>query len=212
VKQERALSIYCRPVPRILFCTLLLAILFPRWSPAEEFISGVLAFDPPAFLSAGTFGRDSTNSADGIPKVWHYAATDNDPRTSQRLLIVSIRETGAVLDSEKAVTNRGLDDTALRAEMQAAMNSIRNATNVSAVTDAEVGGQAALLASYQLPRPYWQKSEGSLCPCEVYWIRVQTNQVAEIKLIADSTEHLETLKSCLPKFKITKTDGMTATK
>jgi hypothetical protein len=199
VKQESALSIYC-PVPRILFCTLLLAILFPRWSHAEELVADAFTFDPPAFLSASTFGRDNTNSENRILKVWRYAAADNDPRTSQRLLIVIIRETKAA------------DDAALHAEMQAAMNSTRNATNVSTVTDAEVGGHAALLISYQLPRPYWQKSEGILCPCEVYWIRIQTNQVAEIKLIADSTEHLETLKSCLPKFKITKNDGMTATK
>jgi hypothetical protein len=207
VKQERASSTYCQPVPRILFCTLLLAILFPRWMPAEEFISGLLTFDPPAFLSASASGHDGTNSADGILKVWHYAATDNDPRTSQRLLIVSIRE----IKTTSEITLRQ-NDTALRAEMQAAMNSTRNATNVSTVTDTEVGEQAALLASYWLPRPYWQKSDGILFPCEVYWIRVRTNQVAEIKLIADSTEHLETLKSCLPKFKITKTDGMTAAK
>ena len=197
---------------RILFRTLLLAILFPRWSQAEEFISDFLTFDPPAFLSVSTFGSNNTNSEGGILKVWNFAATDNDPRTSQRLLIISIREIGIALDSEKAVTNRQLDDRAFRAEMQAAMNSTRSATNISAVTDAEVGGTAALFASCQLQRPYWQKPDGVFFPCEVYWVRVQSNRVAEIKLIADSTEHLETLKSCLPKFKITKTDGMTATK
>jgi hypothetical protein len=212
VKQERALSIYCRHIPRILFCTILLAIIFPRWLHAEEFISDAFTFDPPAFLSASTFGRNSTNSENGILKVWHFAATDNDPRTSQRLLIISIREIGAAPDSEKAVTNRESDDKAFRAEMQAAMNSTRSATNISPVTDAEVGGTAALLASCRLQRPYWQKPDGVFFPCEVYWVRVQTNRVAEIRLIADSTEHLETLKSCLPKFKITKTDGMTATK
>jgi hypothetical protein len=199
VKEERT-PIHRRHIMRVLFCTMLLAILLPRWSHADELVADAFTFDPPAFLSASTFGNASTNSEGGILKVWHFTATDNDPRTSQRLLIVSIREIKAA------------DDVALRSEMQSAMNSTRNANNVSTVTNAEVGEQAALLASYQLPRPYWQKSEGILFPCEVYWIRIQTNRVAEIKLIADSTEHLETLKSCLPKFKITKIDGMTATK
>ena len=181
---------------RILFCTILFAILFPRGSPAGELVSNVLAFDPPAFLSA------NTNFENGTGKVWRYAATDNDPRTSQRLLLVSVREIGVATNSENAVTYRRLDDQAFRAEMLAAMNSTRNATNVSPVTEVEVGGQPALLATYELPRPYWQKSDGVFFPCEVYWVRIQTNRVAEIKLVADSAEHLQTLKACLPKFKI----------
>ena len=145
---------------RLLFCIILLAILFPRASPARELVPAVLAFDPPAFLSI------STNSEND--KVWRYAATDNDPRTSQRLLIVSLREIGVATNSENAVIYRQLDDQAFRAEMQTAMNSTRNATNVSPVTDAEVGGQAALLATYELPQPYWQKPDGVFFPCEVY--------------------------------------------
>ena len=130
---------------------------------------------------------------------------DNNPGTSQRLLIISIRETEAVLDSGKTAINRQPDDQALRAEMQAAMTSIPNATHVSSVTNAEVGGETALLASCQLSRPYWQKPDDFFFPSEVYWVRIQTNRVVEIKLIADSMEHLQTLKSCLPEFKISKT-------
>ena len=178
---------------------LLLALICPRWSQAEELVPALLAFDPPAFLSGSVSGPGNPAVAGGSREVRRYAAADNDPRTSQRLLIVSVRETGAAVD-------------ALRAEMQAAMNALRNATNVSQVTDAEVGGQAALLASYQVPRPYWQKPDGVFFPYEVYWVRVQTNQVVEIKLIADSPEHLATLKACLPQFKITKTAAATATK
>ena len=192
-----------------LFCMMLLAILFPRWSPAEELISNVIAFDPPPFLSDSAPGLDLTNSASGTRKTWHYAATDNDPRTSQRLLIVSIKEIGIATGSGKAVIDRQMDDKAFRAEMQTAINSIPNAINISPVTDAEVGGKAALLASCQLPRPYWKKPDGILFPCSVYWVRIQTNRIAEIKLIADSAEHLQTLKACLPKFKITNTDAMT---
>lgn len=191
---------------RVLFCAMLLAILLSRWARAEELISGVLAFDPPAFLSPSVFGGEITNS--DIREIWRYAATDNNPRTSQRLLIVSIREMGVATDSE--ITNHYFDGNALRAAMQAAIKSTRDATNVSPVTDAEVDGQAALFASYQLPRPYWQKSDGAFFPCEAYWVRLQTNRVVEIKLVADSMEHLQTLKSCLPKFKITKIDDMPA--
>jgi hypothetical protein len=197
---------------RLLFYTILLALPFPRWSHAEELVSGVLAFDPPAFLTASKPVHGGTNSESGVHKVWRYAATDNDPRTSQRLLMVSIREIGVAADSGKAGNDRQSDALALRAEMQAAMNSTRNATQVAQVTDAEVGGQAALLASYQMPRPYWQKPDGALFPTEIYWVKVQTNQVAEIKLTADSAEHLQTLKICLPQFKITKTEAPPATK
>ena len=184
---------------RILFCTILLAVLFPRASPAGELVPDVLAFDPPTFLSVNTNFENGKPAKSGVTP-----ATDNDPRTSQRLLLVSVREIGIANEfQENAVIYRQLDDQAFRAEMLAAMSSTRSATNVSPVTEAEVGGQAALLVTYELPQPYWQKSDGVFCPCEVYWVRIQTNRVAEIKLVADSAEHLQTLKACLPKFKIT---------
>ena len=190
---------------RILFCTILLATMIPRWSHAEELISGVLAFDPPPFLSMSTLIHGGTNSESDSRIVRRYAATDNDPRTSQRLVMISVRETGTAADSGKAGNDRQPDTQTLRTEMQAAINSTRNATNVAPVTDAEVGGQTALLASYQMPRPYWQKPDGVLFPSEVYWVKVSTNQVVEIRLTADSMEHLQTLKACLPKFKIANT-------
>ena len=84
-------------------------------------------------------------------------------------------------------------------------------TGNSPVTNAEVAGQSAWLASYELPRPYWQKPGGELFPCEVYWLKVQTNRVAEIKLIADSPEHLQTLKDCLSRFKMGKSNPSSAT-
>ena len=201
-RRQKALPACCRHIMRILFCTILLATVFPRWSHAEELISGVLAFDPPSFLSGIPSGRDSTNSENGIRIVRRYAAADNDPRTSQRLVIVSLREIRVVPDSVKIATDGRLDNQALGAAMQAAVNSIRNATNITSLTNAEVGGQAAWRISYQTPRPYWQKPDGELFPHEVYWVKVETNLVVEIKLIADSPEHLQTLESCLPRFKI----------
>ena len=189
---------------RILFCTILLAITVPRWSHAEELVSGVLAFDPPAFLTGIPSIRDSTNSENGLRIVRRYAAADNDPRTSQRLVIVSRRVLGTTPDSGNVAADGSLTNQALRDAMQDAAKATRNATNVTSATETEVGGQAAWLVSYQVPRPYWQKPDGELFPYEVYWVRVQTNQVAEIKLIADSPEHLQTLKTCLPRFKITK--------
>jgi hypothetical protein len=195
---------------RIIFCTILLALVFPRWSRAEELISDILAFDPPEFLSVSAPLPNSTNSETGLRIVRRYAARDNDPRTSQRLLIISLRETTAGTDSAPAVTSLRLEDRGLRAEMQAAVNSTPNVIHVSPVTNAEVGGQAALFASCSIPRPYWQKPEGELFPCEVYWVKVQTNRVVEIKLIADSPEHLQTLKACLPRFKIAKSNPSVA--
>jgi hypothetical protein len=188
---------------RLLFCTILLTLLVPRWAHAEELVPGLLAFDPPAFLSGLPSSGDSTNSANGSRILRRYAATDNDPRTSQRLLIVSLREIGAVTDPGKISTGRPSADQALRAALQAAVSSDRNAVNVTSVTNAEVGGRPAWLVTYQMPRPYWQKPDAGLFPYEVYWVKIQTNQVVEIKLIADSVEHLQTLKTCLPRFKIT---------
>ena len=193
---------------RLLFCTILLTMLAPRWAHAEELVPGVLAFDPPAFLSGIPSGGDSTNGGSRILR--RYAAADNDPRTSQRLLIVSLREIGAATDPEKISTGRPLDDQAMGAAMQMAVNSIRNAVNVTSVTNAEVSGQAAWLVTYQIPRPYWQKPDVELFPSEVYWVKIQTNRVAEIKLIADSVEHLQTLKVCLPRFTFTQPAPATA--
>jgi len=195
---------------RLLFCTILLTMLAPRWAHAEELVPGVLAFDPPAFLSGLPSGGDGTNSESGSRVLRRYAAADNDPRTSQRLLIVSLREIGAVADPEKISTGRPLDDQAMGAAMQIAVKSTRNAVNITSVTNAEVGGQAAWLVTYQIPRPYWQKPDAGLFPSEVYWVKIQTNQVAEIKLIADSVEHLQTLKTCLSRFKFTQPAPATA--
>jgi hypothetical protein len=185
--------------------------MIPNRSSAEELIPGVLAFDPPEFLSINPSVRDRTNSDSGSRILRRYAAADNDPRTSQRLVIVSLREVGAVTDSGKAGASGPLDKPALGAALRAAVNATRNAVHVSPVTEAKVGGQTALLAAYEVPRPYWQKPDGELFPHEVYWVKVQTNQVVEIKLIADSPEHLQTLKTCLPRFKITQSNPVSAT-
>ena len=87
------------------------------------------------------------------------------------------------------------------------MDSTRNATNITKVADAKVGGQPAFFVSYEVAQPYWPKKRGALFPFEVYWARIQTNRVVEIKLIADTTEHLETLRPCLDRFTIRRSDG-----
>lgn len=172
---------------------------------------GVLAFDPPPFLSSLPSVQDRTNSVNGIRIVRHYGAADNDPRTSQRLVIVSLREVGAVPALGAVAANGPLAGQTLRDALLAAAQDTPNAARITSVTKAEVGGQAAWRVAYQIPRPYWHKPEGELFPYEVYWVPVQTNQVAEIKLIADSAEHLQSLKTCLPRFKIIKPEPPTAT-
>jgi hypothetical protein len=196
---------------RLLFSTILLALTLSCRSHAEELISGVLTFDPPEFLASTPASHDTTNAENGTRIVRRYAAADNDPRASQRLLIVSLREVGTVPDSGKIAGDGSLNSQALRDAMQAIVKATRNATNVTSVANAEVGGQPAWHIAYEVPRPYWQKPEGGLLPFELYWVKVQTNQVAEIKLIADSPEHLQTLKTCLSRFKITQAGSSAAT-
>ena len=195
---------------RILFYIMLFVVVFPCWSSPEDLIPGVLTFEPPTFLSARPPVQDSTNSESGIRIIRRYAAADNDPRTSQRLLVVSLRKVGTIPDSGKIAADGQLDNQALCAAMQATVNSIPNATNVTPLIHAEVGGRTGWRIAYQLPRPYWQKPAGELFPYEIYWVRLQTNQVVEIKLVADSSEHLQTLQTCLPRFKLTQSNSSAA--
>lgn len=179
-------------------------MMLPRWTQAEDLIPEVLAFDPPSFLSVSTIGQEKIDPAGDTREIRRYAATDNDPRTSQRIVIISERKVGTGPDLDKATPGQPLDGKSISAEMTATVKAAGSVTNVSSVTHAEVGGQPAWLISYQMPRPYWQDPDSVFIDYDVYWVRVQTNHVIEVKLIADSKEHLETLKTCLPQFKITK--------
>ena len=187
---------------RVACLSVLLAVGLPCVLHGDDLIPGVLAFDPPTFLHGGTSGQHSDNIFSGVGEIRQYGAGDNDIRTGQRLVIVNVREVGFSIGPGKVVTYQKLDDTALRAWMQAEMDSTRNATNITKVADAKVGGKAALLVSYQVAQPNWPKKRGALFPFEVYWARIQTNRVVEIKLIADTPEHLDTLRPCLDKFTI----------
>ena len=190
------------------FCfTLLLAIVFPCALHGEDLIPGIVTFDPPPFLNGGTSGRGSDDLFSGTGEVRQYSAADNDIRTSQRRLHVNVRAVGFSIGDGKVVTYHQLDDKALRGWMQAVMDSNRNATNIARVADAKVGGQPALVASYQVAQWAWPKEPGALFPIEVYWVRIQTNRVVEIELIADTPKHLETLRPCLGNFSIKRKDG-----
>lgn len=118
-----------------------------------------------------------------------------------------MREVGFAIGPGKVTTYHKLDDKSLRDWMQTTVVGTRSVTNHARVADAKVGGQPALSVSYQVAQPYWPKKPGALFPFEVYWVRIQTNRVLEIELIADSPEHLETLRPCLTKFKIKRQDG-----
>ena len=192
---------------RTVILSLFLVVVLPSISHGDDLIPGVVSFDPPAFLHGGTSGQHSDDIFSGVGEIRQYGAGDNDIRTGQRLVVINVREVGFSTGAGKVVTYQKLDDKALRAWMQTAMDSTRNATNITKVADAKVGGQAALFASYQVAQPYWPKKPGALFPFEVYWVRIQTNRVVEIKLVADSPEHLETLKPCLTKFRIKRSDG-----
>jgi len=171
-------------------------------SHGDDIIPGAVTFDPPAFLHGGTSGTHSDDIFSGIGEIQQYGAGDNDIRTGQRLVVINVREVGFSIGPGKVVTYQKLDDEALRVWMQTVMDSTRNATNITKVADAKVGGKAALLVSYRIAQPNWPKKRGALFPFEVYWTRIQTNRVVEIKLIADTPEQLDTLRPCLDKFTI----------
>jgi hypothetical protein len=191
---------------RSVFLSLLLVFVFQCISHGDELIPGIVTFDPPAFLHGGSSSHRSDNIFSGVREIRQYSGNDNDIRTEQRLVIINVREVGFSIGQGMVVTYQKLDDKALREWMQAYVDLPRNATNISEVVDAKVGGKAALMISYQVAQPYWPKKRGALFPFEVYWERVQTNRVVEIKLVADTPEHLDTLRPCLDKFTIKKSD------
>ena len=192
---------------RVAHFSLLLLALFSWLSHGEDLIPGVATFDPPAFLNGGTSGHASDDIFSGVGELRRYGGKDNDIRTELRDIIINVREVGFNIGSGKVVTYHKLDDKALRDWMQATVVGHRHVTNLTTVADAKVGNQPALYVSYQIAQLYWPKKPGALFPFEVYWVRFQTNRVLEIELSADTPEHLDTLRPCLTKFKITRKDG-----
>ena len=192
---------------RIVYLSLFVAVMFPFVSHGDDLIPGVVTFDPPAFLHGGTSGQHSDDMFSGVGEIREYGAGDNDIRTGQRLVIINVREVGFSIGPGKVVTYQKLDEKGLLAWMQTVMDSARNATNITKVATAKVGGQPALFASYQVAQPNWPKKRGALFPFEVYWVRIQTNRVVEIKFVADTPEHMDTLRPCLTRFTIKRSDG-----
>jgi len=192
---------------RVLYFSIILAVASPFVSKGDDLIPGVLKFDPHAFLESGRAGRARDDIFSGVGELRRYGAKDNDIRTGQRDVIINVRGVGFSIGDGKVVTYHRLDEAALRAWMQTVVDSTPNATNITKVTDAKVGDQSALFASYQIAQPYWSKKPGAFFPFEVYWVRVQTNRVVEIQLIGDTPEHLETLRPCLTKFTVKRSGG-----
>jgi hypothetical protein len=192
---------------RIAFLSLLLALTFPCPCHGAELIPGVATFDPPEFLYDAGAGHASDDMFSGVGELRRYEGKDNDIRTGQREIAINVREVGFTIGPGKVVTYQKLDDKALRDSMQSTVVGHRHVTNLTAAADAKVGNQPALYVSYQIAQPYWPKKPGALFPFEVYWVRFQTNRVLEIELTADTREHLDTLRPCLTRFKITKTRG-----
>ena len=192
---------------RIAFVSLLLALALPRPSHGADLIPSVATFDPPEFLYDAGAGHASDDIFSGVGELRRYEGKDNDIRTGQREITISVREVGCTIGPGKVVTYQKLDDKALRDSMKATVVGHRYVTNLTAAADAKVGNQPALYVSYQIAQPYWPKKPGALFLFEVYWVRFQTNRVLEIELTADIPEHLDTLRPCLTKFSITRKDG-----
>lgn len=183
---------------------ILFAILFPCLLPAEEIITGLISFDPPPFLRGGIpGGGPGENPFSGVGRVRVYFASDNSGQ-SHRQVDVNLRLVGFIIGEGKRVTLRQLDDKAFRTEMETVIKRSDGATNVSAVTDANLGGQPALQISYEEPAPNFRKD--AVMEFDIYWVLIQSNRVIEVKLAADSKGRLGSLEDCLSGFKITKNE------
>ena len=179
-----------------------LVLAFQCISRGDDIIPGIVAFDPPAFLHSGTSGQDSNDKFGKVAGVRQYFAKDNDVRKGERLVVINVREVASFIghDNQKHV------DAALRAWMQHVTVSSLDATNITKVTDAKVSNEPALVISYQVAQPNWPKKQDALFRFEVYWVTIQTNRVMEVELIADTSEHLSTLRPCLDRFTIKASD------
>ena len=191
---------------RTLLLLLFLVFAFQCISRGDDLIPGLITFDPPAFLHSGTSGHDNDDKFGRVTGIRQYFAKDNNPGKGERLVVVNVREVGFSIGHDQVMTYQKLDDTALREWMQNVTDSSRDATNITEVTNAKVGGKPALLVCYQVAQPNWPKKLHALFPFEVYWVRIQTNRVMEVELIADTPEHLNTLRPCLDRFRISLPD------
>ena len=187
-----------RTLPLLMF----LVLAFQCVSRGDDIIPGIVTFDPPAFLHSGTSGQDSDDKFGKVAGVRQYFAKDNNNRKGERLVVINVRQVASSIGRD----NQKHDDTALRAWMQQVTVSSLDATNITKVTDAKVSGEPSLLISYQVAQPNWPKKQEALFRFEVYWVRIQTNRVMEVELIADTSEHLSTLRPCLDRFTIRASD------
>jgi hypothetical protein len=119
---------------------------------------------------------------------------------------VNLRSVGFTIGEGKRVTFSQLDDNAYRNEMETVIKSNdgsgETATNVSLVTDTDLGGQSALRISYEKPAPSFGK--GAIMQFDVFWVIIQSNRVIEVVLCANTKDRLRSLEDCLSDFKITK--------
>jgi hypothetical protein len=189
------------PVRTLLLC-LFLVFTFPCVLRGDDIIPGIVTFDPPAFLHSGTSGQDSDDKFGKVAGVRQYFAKDNNIKKGERLVVINVRQVAPSIGRD----NQKHDDTALRAWMQHVTILSLDATNITKVTDAKVSGEPALLISYQVAQPNWPKKQDALFRFEVYWVTIRTNRVLEVELIADTSEHLKTLRTCLDRFTIRASD------
>jgi len=186
----------------------LFSVLFPSLLRAEDIITGLISFDHPPFLRGGLpNGGPGANPFSGVGRVRVYFASDNSGG-SHRQINVNLRTIGFAIGEGKRVSFRLLDNNSLREEMETAVKSndgsSENATNISAIADADLGGQSALRISYEKPAPGFSK--GAIMKFEIFWVTIQSNRVIEVVLSANSKDRLQSLENCLSGFKITKSE------
>jgi hypothetical protein len=172
-------------------CFFFLLIVFPLTTHCEEIIPGVVSFDAPRFLVSHS--PKTVTNLDVPGEIRQFSAI---AAMGSRIINIRIKDAGSSLRQDK------VDYSALRTLMQTLVDSTRNATNISKVAESKVGGKRALCLSYQVVQRHWAENPNAVFSFEVYWVIIQTNRILEIKLMADSPEHLDTLKPCLTKFRI----------
>lgn len=187
---------------RTLLNTFLFIGLFSCWLHADEIIPGVLSFKPTNLNMSVYLG--SFPGADQ-PPVYTFSPDKQDGRQIE----IKMRPVGVVHGEGKSISYRQLDENALKGEFTNAFGLFSNATNVnlafdinivSPLADTKLGGQKAISASFN----YVRKDGVFLGSTEVYWVQVQTNRVVEVLLRtqSNSKEQLDSLRKCLPSFKI----------
>lgn len=168
----------------------------------RELIPGILLFESPQTLHRIHVGGDpGDNPFSGVVTVAAYSGVENSIE-SYRSLNINARSVGFSIGNGKSITFHELDDTALGEAMQQ-IYEVRGAIQKPEAESARIGGQNALLLTFEKPAPYHRPS--ALFHHEIFWVRIERNLVLEFVFVTDSPEKMDSLKDeAMPRIEIRK--------